>query len=126
MPITADTHPRNFITKIVSYKKICSITNSMSVLPDLLPVLADMIHKGETGTINLVNPGIISHNEILEMYKDMVDASHSWENMSIEDQDKVLASKRSNNHLGTIKLEQMYPHVPHIRDSIKKCLQNMK
>ena len=37
MPIIDEHCPRNFITKITNYKKICSIPNSMSVLPELLP-----------------------------------------------------------------------------------------
>ena len=57
MPITDEIHPRNFITKITQYKKICSIHNSMSVLPELLPIMIDMCEKGTTGTMNLTNPG---------------------------------------------------------------------
>ena len=45
----------------------------MTVLPELLPIALDMMLKLETGTINLTNPGLISHNEILEMYKEIVD-----------------------------------------------------
>ena len=42
MPITDEQDsPRNFITKITSYKKVCSIPNSMSVLDELLPVLIE-------------------------------------------------------------------------------------
>ena len=37
MPITNIDNPRNFITKITNYEKICSIKNSMTVLPELLP-----------------------------------------------------------------------------------------
>ena len=73
MPIVGYDNPRNFITKIKIYARICSIPNSMTVLPELLPVAIDLMLKGETGTINLTNPGTISHNEILGMYRDHVD-----------------------------------------------------
>jgi 3,5-epimerase/4-reductase len=109
MPIVDDlTCDRNFITKILSYPKICSIPNSMTYLPELLPIMVDMAVKKKTGTINLTNPGMISHNDILEMYKDKVDPSKSWENMSIQDQNAILKSKRSNNWLDTAKLEGEY------------------
>ena len=62
MPITADYNPRNFITKILKYKKICSVQNSMSVLPELLPIMVNMAEKRRTGTINLFNPGTIINN----------------------------------------------------------------
>ena len=65
MPVTDEVNSRNFITKITTYKKICSIHNSMTVLPELLPIMIDMCDKKVTGTVNLTNPGLISHNEIL-------------------------------------------------------------
>ncbi|NBO50115.1 MAG: hypothetical protein EBU80_10415 [Chitinophagia bacterium] len=126
MPIVDYDHPRNFITKITSYDKICSMPNSMTVLPDFYPIIVDMIKKKETGTLNLVNPDLISHNEILEMYKEIVDPSFTWNNFTIEEQDSILKSKRSNNHLNTDKLERLYPNVPKIKDSIKRCLTNLK
>ena len=35
MPIVGYHHPRNFVTKITTYAKICSIANSMTVLEDM-------------------------------------------------------------------------------------------
>jgi len=126
MPITASHNPRNFITKITSYEKICSVPNSMTVLPDLLPIMVDMSKRKVTGTINLTNPGAITHNEILEMYKEIIDPNFTWKNFTIEEQDKILASKRSNNHLDASKLQAMYPHVLPIKESVRKALEKMK
>jgi 3,5-epimerase/4-reductase len=109
MPIVDDLKcNRNFVSKILEYPQICSIPNSMTYLPELLPILIDMLINYDTGTINLVNPGIISHNEILEMYKNKIDPSKTWENISIDQQNKILKSKRSNNWLCTKKLENNY------------------
>jgi len=126
MPITGTNNPRNFITKITKYEKICSIANSMTVLPELLPVMVDMSKRKTTGTINLTNPGAITHNEILEMYKEIIDPTFTWKNFSLEEQAKVLASGRSNNHLNTDKLQAMYPHVLPIKESVRKVLEKMK
>lgn len=106
MPIVGENNPRNFITKIISYQKICSIPNSMTVLPEILPIMADLLEQGETGTYNLTNPGLITHNQILEMYRDSVDNEFKWENFTLEEQSKVLLSGRSNNCLDTAKLEE--------------------
>jgi hypothetical protein len=127
MPITDEFNERNFIYKITHYEKICSIPNSMTVLNELLPIMIDMaLVKGLTGTINLTNPGLISHNEILKMYKDIVDKDFEWKNFSIEEQNKILLSKRSNNLLDTSKLEELYPNVSNIQDSVGDILKNMK
>ena len=126
MPIIDTQHPRNFITKITTYEKICSIPNSMTVLPELLPKVVDMISKSVTGTINLTNPGLVSHNEILEMFRDIVDPQFTWKNFSIDEQNNILSSGRSNNFLNTQKLTSMYPDIKHIKDSIKDMLHMYK
>jgi 3,5-epimerase/4-reductase len=126
MPITSDYNKRNFITKITTYQKVCSVNNSMTVLPELLPILIDMAEKKVTGTMNLTNPGLISHNEILEMYREIVDPNFTWENFSIDEQAKILAASRSNNYLDTTLLEKLYPNVLNIKDSIRQCLEQMK
>jgi dTDP-glucose 4,6-dehydratase len=126
MPITDNMNERNFITKITNYKKICSIPNSMTVLPELLPLMIDMMLKYKTGTINLTNPGLISHNEILIMYRDIVDNRFTWENFTIAEQDMILDSKRSNNLLDTTQLSTLYPNVKNIKDAVRDILLSMK
>jgi len=126
MPITGEKNPRNFVTKIVNYEKVCSVPNSMTVLPELLPYVLDMMKNKITGTVNLTNPGLISHNEILQMYKEIVDKDFKWNNFSQEEQRKILAADRSNNFLNTTKLETLYPKIKHIRTSIRECLIRYK
>ena len=122
MPITGNKNPRNFITKIVHYNQICSIKNSMTVLPELLPHVLDMMKNKTTGTINLTNPGLISHNEILKMYKEIVDPEFTWKNFTPAEQRTILDADRSNNYLDTSKLTQLYPEIKNIHDSVRNVL----
>ena len=126
MPITGTKNGRNFITKIATYDKICSIPNSMTVLPELLPIVLNMMQNNITGTMNLTNPGLISHNEILEMYKEIVDTNFTWKNFTKEEQRAIIASDRSNNYLDTNRLQTLYPNVNNIKDSVRKCLHDYK
>lgn len=126
MPISDDLNSRNFITKIIKYKKVINIPNSMSILHDLLPLIPKMSKKRLTGNYNFINPGVISHNEILSLYKEHIDNNFSWENFSIEEQDNVLKAKRSNNELDATKLLKEFPDTPHIKDSIIKVFERMK
>lgn len=135
MPITSENNPRNFITKIVNYEKICSIPNSMSVLDELIPLAVHMMKEGVKGTYNFTNPGVIEHNQILQMYRELVDPKFSWKNFSVEEQNEILLSKRSNNELDTWKLEQTYLSLKEkypylklspIQDAVQNCLLQWK
>jgi dTDP-4-dehydrorhamnose reductase len=125
MPIAGDLNDRNFISKIIKYDKICSIQNSMTVLDEMLPLCIKMMQNDERGTFNFTNPGTISHNEILELYKDIIDPNFHWQNFDIVEQDKILKSKRSNNRLNTTKLEEKYNVCP-IKQSVKQVLERLK
>ena len=122
MPITSDNSSRNLITKLINYEKICSIPNSMSVLPTLLPLMLDMARDKRTGTINLVNPGVITHNEILDMYREIVNPTFKYENFTLHEQEQILKAGRSNNCLDTSKLEKMYPDVPDIHTAVRQIM----
>lgn len=124
MPITNEFFgSKNFIAKIIRYEKICSIQNSMSVLPDLLPILILLIENKKTGTINLTNPGTISHNQILDMYIKYIDPQFKYTNFTEEEQRRVLKSERSNNCLDTSLLESIFP-VPNIHTSIENLFRS--
>ena len=123
MPIVGQHHPRNFITKITKYEKICSIPNSMTVLDEMIPISVEMMKNNNTGLFNFTNPGTISHNEILEMYKKHVDPMFTWKNFTVDEQNKILESKRSNNYLDTSKLESKY-NVKNIKDAVEELLVN--
>ena len=126
MPITGAYNGRNFITKITTYERVCSVPNSMTVLPELLPFVHEMMRSKKTGTINLANPGLVSHNEILEMYKEIVDPIFTYKNFSQEEQRNILAADRSNNYLETTELEKCFPQVLNIKDSIRNMLYEYK
>lgn len=58
MPISDDANSRDFITKILGYKKITSLPNSMTVMSDILPVLLALTHDGKFGgRVNSCNKG---------------------------------------------------------------------
>lgn len=108
MPITCDDSPRCFVTKIRSYAKVVNIPNSMSVLPNLLPLIPQMIERRIVGRLNFVNPNPISHNEILDMYKEIVDSEFEYTNFDLEEHDKVVVAKRSNNTLDTARMVSLF------------------
>lgn len=126
MPISDRSNPRDFITKITNYSRICSIPNSMTVIPDFIPVWIDLISKNATGTVNCTNPGVISHNEILEMYREIVDPRFTWVNFSLEEQAQILLSARSNNQLDATGLAKRGYTIEPIGPSIRRILEGRR
>lgn len=121
MPISSDlANPRNFITKITRYEKVVNIPNSMTILDELLPISVEMAKRNLTGVWNFTNPGVVSHNEVLEMYRDYVDPNFKWKNFTLEEQTKVIVAPRSNNELDTTKLSKEFPEMLPIKESLLK------
>lgn len=121
MPISSDlSNPRNFITKIARYNKVVDIPNSMTILDELLPISVEMAKRNLRGIWNFTNPGVVSHNEILEMYKEYIDPSFKWVNFTLEEQAKVIVAPRSNNEMDASKLKKEFPELLPIKDSLIK------
>lgn len=121
MPISSDlNNPRNFITKITRYDKVVNIPNSMTVLDELLPISIEMAKRKCRGVWNFTNPGVVSHNEILEMYKKYINNNLKWENFTLEEQAKVIVAPRSNNEMDASKLKNEFPELLSIKESLIK------
>jgi 3,5-epimerase/4-reductase len=127
MPISKLISGRNLIDKLVGYKNICSIPNSMTVLDDMWPIIDKMIDENETGVYNLTNPGTAEHNWILQEYTKLIDPNHSWRVITYEEQMNYIKSDRSNNEMLTTKLEDFCKkhniELLPIQDSIMRTLQ---
>jgi hypothetical protein len=127
-PISGDFHERSVVTKLIKYSKIFSIPNSFTIVDDLWPLAVDLSGRGIAGTFNFVNPGVISHDEILTLFKEIIDPSLVWDSASPEEMVKVLAAPRPNNHLDVSKLEAQFPPgtIPNVKDSITKLFRAYK
>jgi len=129
MPISDDLIHRSFVTKIVKYERVVNIPNSMTILSEMLPASLAMAKKGLTGVYNFTNPGVISHNQVLDLYTKYIDPTYSYKNFTVEDQAKVIAAPRSNNELDTTKLLKDMPEGIVINDIVtayELCFQRMK
>ena len=125
MPIHSQDNPRNFITKIIQYKKINSIPNSMTVLDDIIPLLVNAMERKIAGTLNAVNPGVIAHSEILRMYRDFQNPEHTWEELDTKElmSGGHVVAARSNNHLDTTRIKTLFRDLPSIHESVERILR---
>ena len=130
MPVSDDLHPRNFVTKISKYDHVVDIPNSNTILTDLLPASVLLAEHGEVGVYNFTNPGAISHNEVLSLFRDIVRPSYTWKNFSLEQQAKVIKAGRSNCKLDTnklvSKLKEYGYELPEVHEAYRMCFERMK
>jgi hypothetical protein len=64
--------------------------NNMTILDELLPISIEMAKHNLRGIWNFANPGVVSHNEILEMYRQHIKPGFPWKNFTLEEQAKVI------------------------------------
>lgn len=129
MPVSDDLIHRNFVTKIVKYERVVNIPNSMTILHEMLPASLAMAKKGLTGVYNFTNPGVISHNEVLDLYIKYIDPTYHYTNFTEEEQAQVIKAPRSNNELDTTKLMRDMPdgvEINEIKVAYEKSFQRMK
>ena len=130
MPISEDLHHRSLLTKLIKYEKVVNIKNSITVLPNMLPVMIELAKHGKVGIFNFTSPGAVSHNELLSMFKESIDADFTWTNFTLEEQNKVILAKRSNNELDSTKLiaacKEVGAELLPVHEALKELFQTMK
>jgi dTDP-4-dehydrorhamnose reductase len=126
MPIDYKKHPANLIDKLISFKKVVDVENSLTVVEDMINVFSQLLEKKAFGIFHVTNSGSIRHKEIIEIYKELIDGNHQCE--WINEQDLVdfglAAKKRSNNIMQSENLKKigikMRPAKEAVRETIKK------
>lgn len=126
MPIDHVPGERNLIDKLAKYPKIIDVQNSVTIIDDMVDVLHQLLEKRAEGIFHVTNPGIMKHRDLMALYVELVDPTHTNEWISNEDLVKQgLATKgRSNNFLDSSNLIDlgitMRPIDEALRDTVEK------
>lgn len=126
MPIDWKPAPDNLINKLSGFKKVIDVENSVTIVDDMVDVFRQLMEKRASGVFHVTNPGTVKHREILELYRELVDPSHSCEWITNDDLVlQGLATKgRSNNFLASENLSsvgiQMRPAKEALRDTMER------
>src|SRR5262245_13562458 len=123
MPFDGSTSDRNLLMKLRRYRKVLTERNSLTHLPDFLRAAARLIARRATGVFNVVNPGAISPYELMHMYRELVDPSHSFEPLPAERLGEVARAGRSNCLLSTDRLRREGVELPPVRQAAEQALR---
>lgn len=84
MPFDGSGNQRCLISKLSKYKKVISQPNSLTYIPDLMEAIKHLVKIDAHGVYNVVNPGAVTGEQILELYKQHVDPNHEYELVTMD------------------------------------------
>ncbi|MDD4895065.1 MAG: sugar nucleotide-binding protein [Candidatus Omnitrophica bacterium] len=118
IPLDYIPHKRNILTKLLSYKQVNNLPNSVTYLPDFINALKHLIKIDARGIYNMVNKGALKYKDMLDIY---IKYSPGF-NYEIVDF-KKLNMRRTNLILSTKKLEDAGFNVRDIHEVLKECVK---
>jgi dTDP-4-dehydrorhamnose reductase len=122
MPFSGERSSRNLITKLAGYQKVISVPNSMTYIDDLVTAAEHLITARRTGIWNVVNPEPVTHDQILNLYREIVDPMHEFQVMSTSELSSMTRAGRSNCVLDGTKLEREGVLMTPTLEALKKSL----
>jgi|SRR6185436_12834779 len=121
MPISEKNHPRNLINKLIGYKQIIDIPNSVTFIKDLQNCVQWCIENNKSGIFHVTNPQPLSAVQIMMEYKKYV-PEHTFEVITEQQLDNLTIAKRSNCILNTDKLREAGFEMTPSHDALSYCM----
>ncbi len=117
IPMDDRPHNKNILNKLISYRKVIDVPNSVTYIPDFIQALRHLIKIDARGIYNVVNKGGLRYPKLMEAYKKQVpDFLYK-----IIDYRK-LGLVRTNLVMSTKKLEKTGFKVRKIDDVLDECV----
>ncbi len=125
MPLDHQPGSRNLIDKLAKYPKVIDVENSVTVVDDMVDAFRQLLEKKGEGIFHVTNPGTIKHRELLGLYEELVDPSHTNEWITAEELVTTgLATKlRSNNFMHSSRLEALGIHMRPAKEALRDTME---
>jgi 3,5-epimerase/4-reductase len=118
VPLDFRSHPKNILEKLIRYKKVIDIPNSVTYIPDFIRALQHLLRIDARGIYNIVNKGTLRYPELLEVYKRYV-PDFKYRVIKLNE----LKLTRTNLILSTRKLERTGFKTRRIEDVYDECVR---
>lgn len=118
IPLDNRPHSKNILTKLLNYKKVIDIPNSVTYIPDFINALKHLLRIEATGLYNVVNKGGLVYSALMDVYK-QYDRDFQYEVINAAKLNLV----RTNLILSTEKLEKTGFKVRGIKEVLEECVK---
>lgn len=118
IPLDDRPHSKNLLTKLINYKKVIDLPNSVTYIPDFVRALKHLIKIDAQGIYNVANKGGLWYPDLMEVYKKYVPA-FKYQIVDFEKLNMV----RTNLLLSTRKLERSGFKVRPIKEVLDECVR---
>jgi len=119
IPLDDRPHPRNLLNKLIKYRNVITLANSVTYIPDFIKAMKHLIKINAHGTFNITAKGALVYPDLLDEYQ-KYHPEFQYKTISL----KQLKLERTNLILSTKKLEQSGYQPQHIKDVIPQCVKN--
>ncbi|HPB68271.1 MAG TPA: sugar nucleotide-binding protein [Candidatus Omnitrophota bacterium] len=119
VPLDNRPHPKNILTKLIKYKSIIDVPNSVTYIPDFIRALQHLIQIDAKGIYNVVNKGGLRYPDLMKIYS-TYNPDFRFTVIKLEDLNLI----RTNLILSTKKLESTHFKVRPIKDILEECVKN--
>jgi len=119
IPLDNRPSPKNILDKLIKYKNVISIENSITYIPDFIKMIEHLISIDVKGIFNTVNKGALIYPQLLDVYKKYV-PSFNYEILDYKNLNLI----RTNLLLSTEKLEKTGFKVRDIHEVLEECVKN--
>ncbi|MCG2713944.1 MAG: sugar nucleotide-binding protein [Candidatus Omnitrophica bacterium] len=118
IPLLNARHPKNVLDKLIKYKKVIDIANSVTYIPDFIRAIKHLIKIDARGVYNVVNKGGLRYPKLMQVYQKYVPA-FKFKIIAL----KKLGLVRTNLILSTSKLEKSGFKVRNINSVLEECVK---
>lgn len=119
IPLDSRPHPKNLLNKLIKYKTVIDVPNSITYIPDFVKAIKHLLKINAKGVYNVVNKGALRYPALMRVYKKHV-PDFEYGVMKYRDFKLV----RTNLVLSTRKLEKSGFEVRPIKGVLEECVKN--
>ena len=126
IPFDENDGPRNYITKLLTYRKTYDNINSISHIGDFVRTCIDLyVNNCPTGIYNITNEGAISTREVVAMIQELLNPNRKFIYFTDDEEFyRIAKTPRSNCVLNVNKIAALGLPMRNVKDALKAAIEN--